>query len=169
MNAVQKAAEAIVSSMTNRNEGLNVNSKVQRTEPLVRRRTPTMNENNSSALAGSMGRNPGGTAKGASSPSGEQDTLELWGDLKMEEVLTRENMSRALKRVKENKGSAGIDGMSGDDLETYLKAEWPRIRKELLEGQYRPMAVLRVMIPKADGGERALPSRLPLGGNTDGA
>ena len=52
----------------------------------MRRGTPTMNENNSSAFAGSKGRNPGGTAKGASSPSGEQDTLELWGDLKMEYV-----------------------------------------------------------------------------------
>lgn len=115
-----------------------------------------MNENNSSALAGSMGRNPGGTAKGASSPSGGQDTLELWGDLKMEEVLTRENMSRALKRVKENKGVAGVDEMSVDDLEFYLKAEWPRIRKELLDGQYKPKAVRRVMIPKSDGGERPL-------------
>ena len=115
-----------------------------------------MNENNSSAFAGSAGRNPGGTAKGASSPSGEQETLELWGDLNMEEVLTRENMSRALKRVKGNKGSAGVDEMTVEELESYLKAQWPGIRKELLEGEYKPKAVRRVKIPKPDGGERAL-------------
>jgi RNA-directed DNA polymerase len=74
----------------------------------------------------------------------------------MEEVLTRENMSRALKRVKENKGVAGVDEMTVDDLEPYLKQEWPRIRKELLEGRYMPKAVLRVKIPKADEGERPL-------------
>ena len=56
---------------------------------------------------------------GASSPPGEEETLELWGDLNMEEVLTRENMSRVFKRVKENKGSAGIDEMTVDDLEDY--------------------------------------------------
>jgi RNA-directed DNA polymerase len=74
----------------------------------------------------------------------------------MEEVLTRENMSQALKRVKENKGVAGVDEMTVDDLEPYLKQEWPRIRKELLEGTYKPKPVLRVMIPKPDGGERPL-------------
>jgi RNA-directed DNA polymerase len=74
----------------------------------------------------------------------------------MEEVLTRENMSLALKRVKENKGVAGVDEMSVDDLEDYLKVEWPRIRKELLDGEYKPKAVLRVVIPKPDGGKRAL-------------
>ena len=57
------------------------------------------------------GRSIRGTEKGVSSPLGEQETLELWGDLKMEEVLTRENMSRALKRVQENLGS-GYDGDS---------------------------------------------------------
>jgi RNA-directed DNA polymerase len=74
----------------------------------------------------------------------------------MEEVLARENMTRALARVKENKGAAGIDGMTVDALVPYLKIEWPRIRKELLEGRYMPKTVRKVMIPKADGGERQL-------------
>jgi len=74
----------------------------------------------------------------------------------MEEVLSRGNMSLALKRVKANKGAAGVDEMTVDDLEPYLKAEWLRIRRELLEGRYRPQAVRRVMIPKPDGGERPL-------------
>lgn len=83
-------------------------------------------------------------------------TLELWGDPEIEEVLSRENMARALKRVKANKGVPGVDRMTVDELEPYLKEQWPRIRKELLEGTYRPMPVLRVRIPKPDGGERLL-------------
>lgn len=123
---------------------------------MARKGAQTMNENNSSALTGSTGRNPGGTAEGASSLPGEQDTSELWGDQIMEEVLTRENMTRALKRVKENKGAAGIDEMTVEELVPYLKAKWPRIRKELLEGRYEPKAVRRVMIPKPGGGKRLL-------------
>ena len=86
----------------------------------------------------------------------KQDTLELWGNWIMDEVLTRENMSRALKRVKENKGAAGVDKMPVEELESCLKVQWPRIRKELWDGTYKPKAVRRVMIPKPDGGERAL-------------
>ncbi len=115
-----------------------------------------MNESNSSAWAEGRGRNSRDTATGASSLPGEQNTEELWGDLKMEEVLTRENMSRALKRVKANKGAAGVDEMTVEELEPYLKEQWPRLRKELLTGTYKPMAVRRVMIPKPDGGERSL-------------
>lgn len=74
----------------------------------------------------------------------------------MESVLSRENMTRALARVKENKGAAGVDGMTVDELVPYLKAEWPRIRKEMLEAQYKPKPVRRVMIPKVDGGKRPL-------------
>ena len=122
----------------------------------MRRRTPTTKGINPSAVTGSRERNSRGTVDGASSPAGGQDTLELWGDLKMEEVLTRENMSQALKRVKENKGAAGIDEMTVEELESNLKAEWPRLRKELLEGTYKPQPVRRVMIPKPDGGERPL-------------
>ncbi|MFA5320457.1 MAG: group II intron reverse transcriptase/maturase [Candidatus Omnitrophota bacterium] len=114
-----------------------------------------MNEENSSALTGSTGRNPGGTVEGVSNLPGKQD-IELWGDLLMEDVLSRENMARALKRVKENNGASGVDEMSVVDLESYLKQEWPRIRKELLEGRYKPQSVLRVNIPKPDGGQRSL-------------
>ena len=137
-------------------EGLNVKSKVQRTMTLVRRGTPTMSGTNPSTSAEGRGRNSQGTATGASSLPGKQYTLELWGDPDMEEVLSRGNMSVALKRVKANKGAAGIDGMTVDELEPYLKVEWLRIRKELLEGRYKPQAVRRAMIPKPDGGERAL-------------
>jgi RNA-directed DNA polymerase len=130
--------------------------KVQRTVTLVRRGTPTMSGTNPSTMAGGKERNSRLAANGASSLPGKQYTLELWGDPDMEEVLSRGNMSVALKQVKANKGAAGIDGMTVDALESYLEAEWLRIRKELFDGRYKPKAVRRVMIPKADGGERPL-------------
>ncbi|MEW8119952.1 MAG: group II intron reverse transcriptase/maturase [Candidatus Thiodiazotropha sp.] len=74
----------------------------------------------------------------------------------MERVLDRANLFVALKRVTQNKGSAGIDGMRLDELPMYLKAHWPRIRQELLEGRYKPQPVKRVSIPKPGGGERHL-------------
>ena len=74
----------------------------------------------------------------------------------MEEVCERENCLQALKRVKSNKGSAGIDGMSVEELPGYLKEHWPAIREQLLSGTYRPQPVRRVEIPKPDGGVRQL-------------
>ncbi|OKO67112.1 DNA polymerase [Bradyrhizobium sp. NAS80.1] len=74
----------------------------------------------------------------------------------MEAVVERENLKRALAQVKRNKGAAGIDGMSVDDLPAYLKEHWPTIRAQLLDGTYRPQPVRRVEIPKASGGVRLL-------------
>jgi len=70
----------------------------------------------------------------------------------MEEVCERENLKKALRRVKANKGSAGIDGMTVDDITGYLKQHWPAIREQLLSGTYKPQPVRRVEIPKPDGG-----------------
>jgi hypothetical protein len=74
----------------------------------------------------------------------------------MEEVCERENCLQALKRVKSNKGSSGIDGMTVDELPGYLKEHWPAIREQLLSGTYKPQPVKRVEIPKPDGGVRQL-------------
>ena len=74
----------------------------------------------------------------------------------MERVLEHTNLQRALKRVRGNKGSPGIDGMTVDELPEWLKEHWPRVREELLAGAYQPHAVRRVMIPKPGGGERML-------------
>jgi RNA-directed DNA polymerase len=74
----------------------------------------------------------------------------------MEEVCSRDNLVRALKRVKANKGSAGIDGMETGELTGYLKGNWTRIKDELLTGAYKPKPVKRVEIPKSDGGVRKL-------------
>jgi len=74
----------------------------------------------------------------------------------MEAVVERENLKQALAQVKRNKGAAGIDGMSVDNLPAYLKEHWPAIRTQLLEGTYKPQPVRRVEIPKASGGMRPL-------------
>jgi RNA-directed DNA polymerase len=74
----------------------------------------------------------------------------------MEEVCGRENCKQALKRVKANKGSAGVDGMTVKQLPEYLKQHWPSIREQLLSGTYKPQPVKRVEIPKPDGGVRKL-------------
>ena len=75
----------------------------------------------------------------------------------LEEVLRRENMLSALRRVRSNKGAPGIDGMTVEELVPYLKMEWPRIREQLLEGTYQPMPVRQVEIPKPNGkGKRPL-------------
>jgi RNA-directed DNA polymerase len=74
----------------------------------------------------------------------------------MEEVCERENLREALRRVKANKGSGGVDGMTVDQLPDYLKQHWPAIREQLWNGTYEPKPVRRVEIPKPDGGVRKL-------------
>ena len=74
----------------------------------------------------------------------------------MEEVCERENLKEALRRVKANKGSAGVDGMTVGGIADYLKEHWPAIREQLLNGTYEPKPVRRVEIPKPDGGVRKL-------------
>jgi RNA-directed DNA polymerase len=78
------------------------------------------------------------------------------GEQLMEEVCERENCKQALKRVKANKGSAGVDGMTVQQLPEHLKQHWPVIREQLRGGTYKPQPVKRVEIPKPDGGIRKL-------------
>jgi RNA-directed DNA polymerase len=74
----------------------------------------------------------------------------------MEAVCERGNLKEALRRVKTNKGSAGVDGMTVGGISDYLKQHWPAIRAQLLNGTYEPRPVRRVEIPKPDGGVRKL-------------
>lgn len=74
----------------------------------------------------------------------------------IEEICERENCKQALARVKANKGSPGVDGMTVHDLAAHLKQHWPAIREQLLSGTYKPQPVKRVEIPKPDGGVRKL-------------
>lgn len=71
-------------------------------------------------------------------------------------ALTRENLQQALKRVRSNKGAAGVDGLDIDQTVEALRTAWPQIREQLLQGTYRPSPVRRVTIPKPDGGQREL-------------
>lgn len=72
------------------------------------------------------------------------------------EALGRRNLHNALKRVRQNKGSAGVDGMTVDELPDYLRVHWPSLREKLLSGTYRPQPVRRHEIPKPGGGTRQL-------------
>ena len=74
----------------------------------------------------------------------------------MEEVCERENLKEAVRQVKANQGSAGVDGMTVGGITDYLKPYWPTIRERLLNGTYEPQPVRRVEIPKPDGGRRKL-------------
>jgi RNA-directed DNA polymerase len=74
----------------------------------------------------------------------------------MEEIVERANLTAALRRVKSNKGSPGIDGMTVEQLPGYLVEHWPALRDQLLQGTYQPQPVKRVEIPKPDGGSRKL-------------
>lgn len=71
-------------------------------------------------------------------------------------VLARENLLEAWKRVRSNKGAAGVDGLDIEQTAERLRTEWPAIREQLFAGSYRPSPVRQVTIPKPDGGEREL-------------
>jgi len=74
----------------------------------------------------------------------------------LEAALTRQNLQTAWKRVKANKGAAGVDGLSIEQTAQVLRTSWPDIRQVLLAGRYRPSPVRKVMIPKPDGSQREL-------------
>jgi len=108
----------------------------------------------SSALTGEAqeaGREETESSGAASGPESPARTNRL-----MEEVCERENLKAALKQVKANKGSPGVDGMTVGGIKDYLKQYWPTIREQLLSGTYEPKPVRRVEIPKPDGGVRKL-------------
>ena len=87
---------------------------------------------------------------------GPQWEIEDTGSALLEAMLTRANLQQAWKRVKANKGAAGVDGMEIAETAEFLKTEWPAIRQQLLQGNYRPRPVRRVTIAKPDGGQREL-------------
>lgn len=74
----------------------------------------------------------------------------------MERVLARENLQRAWKRVKSNKGAPGVDGMAIEDFAGFARSNWPDIRQALRDGSYQPQPVRRVSIPKPNGGGERL-------------
>jgi len=97
-----------------------------------------------------------GQRSGEAPPTSVGDERSGGGHRLMEQVVERVNALAALKRVKQNQGSPGVDGMSVDDLTPYLVVHWKRIREQLLAGSYQPQPVRRQEIPKPDGGTRTL-------------
>ncbi|WP_253199007.1 reverse transcriptase domain-containing protein [Clostridium estertheticum] len=81
----------------------------------------------------------------------KRDTSNL-----MEQILHRDNLNKAYKKVKKNKGSSGVDGMTVDELLEYLKRNNSQLQNDLIEESYTPMPVRRVEIEKPDGGKRLL-------------
>jgi RNA-directed DNA polymerase len=92
-----------------------------------------------------------GEAQTAASENERSGTATL-----MERVVERGNAQAALKRVRQNQGSPGVDGMTVDELPEYLVENWEGIRAQLLEGTYQPKPVREVEIPKSGGGVRKL-------------
>jgi RNA-directed DNA polymerase len=100
---------------------------------------------------------PKARREGTESPTADCTTESPAGTKQlMEEVCDRENLKRALRRVKANQGSPGIDGMKVSELPGYVKQHWPAIREQLLSGTYQPQPVRRVEIAKPEGGVRQL-------------
>lgn len=107
------------------------------------------------ALEG-RGEAPRGERSGEAGRAAQGEERSGSDRLLMEEAVARENASAALKRVRRNKGSPGIDGMTVEALEPYLREHWPAIREQLLTGNYQPTEVKRQLIPKSGGGVREL-------------
>ncbi len=97
----------------------------------------------------------GASSISAAAKNGRNDEQEYAGNL-LEQILDRDNLNRAYKKVKSNKGSHGVDRMKVDELLPYLKQNGEAIRQAILEGSYRPQPVRRVEIDKPDGGKRQL-------------
>lgn len=93
---------------------------------------------------------------GVSNVGSREEAIHCSKTSLMEAVVDRSNMWRALRRVKSNRGAEGVDGMNVDELTEWLSANWATIKDKLLEGSYKPQAVMRVDIPKPDGGMRTL-------------
>ncbi|MBI4906328.1 MAG: group II intron reverse transcriptase/maturase [Acidobacteria bacterium] len=100
-----------------------------------------------------MGEAPGGEGEGAELLTAKQETENAARKYDvLEEILERDNLKEAYRRVKANRGSPGIDGMTVEELGEHLKSKMPEIREQMQSGIYRPQPVKRVEIPKPDGG-----------------
>ena len=102
------------------------------------------------------GRKPREYGKGASNGTARRETVRPETEQLMEAVVARENMFRAYEQVRGNKGAAGVDEMTVEQLKPYLQEHWERIKEELLNEKYQPQPVRCVEIPKPQGGMRQL-------------
>ena len=118
--------------------------------------TPEKRAGKPEPARGRCGRKPKDPGREASSVTAGTEADYPDDEGWLDAVVERENMIRAWKRVRGNKGSPGVDGMTVEQLGPHLRTQWERIKAELLEGRYEPQAVRGVDIPKPDGGMRKL-------------
>jgi len=145
----QKSAEGIVGS-SDRAEGPNVNYVTGAGISMSRQMQESRAEM-PDPIPESSGRNLQGYGVGASNDTARKEQPGQRTDKLMEAVVGRENMLSAYKRVVRNKGAAGVDAMSVDDLKPFLQVHWAQIKEQLLKGCYKPQPVLRIEIPKPGG------------------
>jgi RNA-directed DNA polymerase len=96
-----------------------------------------------------------GAAAGATRALNQDEGTNVTPDL-LDAVLARDNLWRAWKRVKANRGAPGIDGVRLEDFPADARNHWLDVREQIEQGRYAPQPVRRVAIPKPDGGERLL-------------
>lgn len=106
--------------------------------------------------AGECGQNPRAPAVETTSATTERENSHEGPTDLLSAILAPDNLRQAFKRVVRNKGVAGVDGMTVEELSPYLKSHWSSHKEELLNGRYKPQPVLRVEIPKPGGGMRQL-------------
>src|SRR5512134_2887547 len=102
--------------------------------------------------AGVKPREPG--ARVDASAANQAPERPMYGEYLMEEIVERGNMRAALRQVRANQGSPGVDAMRVDDLPDFLKAHWLAIKDQLLQGTYQPQVIERVEIPKPGSQEK---------------
>lgn len=117
---------------------------------------PQMSRTRGSSLVEPRMKSVAGPTGSGEAPTATYDTGHLGASDLLERVLTRPNLQAALKRVRQNKGSPGTDGMTVEELPEYLREHWTHLREQLLGGSYQPKAVRRQTIPKSGGGVREL-------------
>ena len=145
----EKSAEAVVAAGKERRaERVGV---FEAMSMLNARRQKSAQAERAGVMHGEVGRDP--VSDEAANP--RRDT-ENTGSALLQAALARENLRQAWKRIKANKGAAGVDGLDIGQTAHHLVTAWPLIREHLLRGTYRPSPVRRVTIPKPDGGEREL-------------
>ena len=148
----QKSAEVIV-TVAHDGEGPNMRSRVG-----SKRSMSAKDADQKAEMPERSRKVGGGTTEGTTSA---RETLTARGGKAkeeapslIEEVLRRENVLQAYKRVVANSGAPGVDGVTVDELMAYCREHWPRIREEIRSGRYQPQPVRKVEIPKAGGGKR---------------
>jgi RNA-directed DNA polymerase len=146
----QKSAEGILGPF-DRTEGPNMEKRIKRLRLSMTKGDADSMAEMSESHPKSSDRKSRGHGKGASSVTARGEDSNPEEAQTMEAVVERENMLKAYQRVVANKGAAGVDKMTVEELMPYLREHWARLKEELLEGRYKPQPVLKIEIPKPGG------------------